>query len=176
MQLVSAPISSLLAELHQTEACACACALSEVPTCCQYSSSDGRAEKYPVSCTIWSSWKMLHMGMTSISPPEMQPRVEARCSAAGSGACVHEARDARRARRQPTLPKCQRTVNFPPDSKSHTGPAPCDYITSRCAGQWARRSPGPAHRGPSGQSGAGNGSSAAWWLARGPERLRLPLG
>lgn len=38
-----------------------------VVTCCQYSSRDGNAEKYPVSCTIWSSWKILHMGMTSIS-------------------------------------------------------------------------------------------------------------
>lgn len=40
-----------------------------VVTCCQYSSRDGKAEKYPVSCTIWSSWKMLHIGMTSISLP-----------------------------------------------------------------------------------------------------------
>lgn len=40
-------------------------------TCCQYSSSDGKAEKYPVSCTIWSSWKMLHIGMTSISFPSL---------------------------------------------------------------------------------------------------------
>lgn len=41
-------------------------------TCCQYSSRDGRAEKYPVSCTIWSSWKMLHIGMTSMSPPRFR--------------------------------------------------------------------------------------------------------
>lgn len=38
-------------------------------TCCQYSSRDGNAEKNPVSCTIWSSWKMLHIGITSISLP-----------------------------------------------------------------------------------------------------------
>lgn len=49
--------------------CASAEELGSAVTCCQYSSRDGKAEKYPVSCTIWSSWKMLHMGMTSISLP-----------------------------------------------------------------------------------------------------------
>lgn len=50
-------------------------------TCCQYSSRDGRAEKYPVSCTIWSSWKMLHMGMTSISLRGCSHEGEAKCRA-----------------------------------------------------------------------------------------------
>lgn len=50
-------------------------------TCCQYSSRDGKAEKYPVSCTIWSSWKMLHMGMTSISLRGCSHKVEANCQA-----------------------------------------------------------------------------------------------
>lgn len=53
-------------------------------TCCQYSSRDGRAEKYPVSCTIWSSWKMLHMGMTSISLAGMQPRTRGEVSSSES--------------------------------------------------------------------------------------------
>lgn len=58
----------------------------ELVTCCQYSSRDGNAEKYPVSCTIWSSWKMLHMGMTSISLQKMQPRSRK----SGTGACQRE--------------------------------------------------------------------------------------
>lgn len=53
-------------------------------TCCQYSSRDGRAEKYPVSCTIWSSWKMLHMGMTSISLAGVQPRTRGEVSSSES--------------------------------------------------------------------------------------------
>lgn len=36
-------------------------------TCCQYSSKDGSADRYPVSRTLCSSWKILHMGITSIS-------------------------------------------------------------------------------------------------------------
>lgn len=38
-------------------------------TCCQYSSKDGSADRYPVSRTLCSSWKILHMGITSISLP-----------------------------------------------------------------------------------------------------------
>lgn len=68
-------------------------------TCCQYSSREGSAEKYPVSCTIWSSWKMLHMGSTSMSGRTVQPhragvggvragRERGRACAPGEGACT----------------------------------------------------------------------------------------
>ncbi|KAG7276065.1 hypothetical protein CRUP_020587 [Coryphaenoides rupestris] len=47
--------------------------------CRKYSSRDGRAEKYPVSWTICSSWKMLHIGITSITT-RTRPRYPVRCT------------------------------------------------------------------------------------------------
>lgn len=81
-----------------------------------------------------------------------------------------------RAAQHPTLPKCQRTVNFPPDSKLQASPPPCDYVTFHSAGQWPRGHAGPAHRARAVQSGPRGASSCVSWLARGSRRPRLPLG
>lgn len=122
--------------------------------------------------------------------PRMQPRVEAKwrgerrvargavCAALFAYMRVGFERVTTHgaAAQHPTLPKCQRTVNFPPDSKLQASPPPCDYITFHSAGQWPRGRSGPAHRARAVQSGPRGASSCVSWLARGSRRPRPPLG
>lgn len=75
-----------------------------------------------------------------------------------------------------TLQKCQRTVNFPPDSKLQASPPPCDYITFHHVDQWVRGRASPSSPNGEDQCRARGASSCPWWLERGSERLLLPLG